>query len=716
MAIKKQAITYFNFSGGLNTESSPLNTKPGDADDILNTELGLDGSITRRRGVDFIAEKDAGGFYETNIEDLTAVFGTYADAVPAATPFNARSSDGRLLRYTILIVSQTVYIYSYDVFSDLSEVSSPVQTIDISSGSNIKSNHYKTRFVVNANRIYLLNKFIEFSYLEFDTDTNSFTFNTSSIFVRNLYGNPDPDTHRNHHDKSYGCIKSHSSSSTTEPGIGIDWEDYWVLDGSSDPNYNDWNSNLQTEKSNIVSLNKKLFGLEDSNITKPRNYAATFSAGRLWLSGIEAAPNTVYFSQTIVEDKHHNRMYQFADPLNRYDSAVVDTDGGTVIITGAESIVALAPFTNGVLILATNGIWFISSIEGFKTTDFSVDKLSSEGIAGEDAYALVEDKVVYFGDAGIFIITVSEVSPLPSIQSIDTKIKTFYQGIPVAQKQSGKASYNRAEKKLYFFTNFESQEWITDQNPNKQNTHARDMLVFNTQLGAWYKHSLLDDLVGTAVSIGDVFNVLGGDVIPTQVVDESDVDIVDESDELVFATRSILADKSISTTLVLMKQNGDGVDFSFGQLVGSSLTDFSLNIIDETSYDSYITSSQQILGDVIHKKQVPYITTIFDRVESGTIDDETGEDITPGGCLMSISYDFAITTAAAKFGTPRQVYLPHRWTTSYFNGQDPGIEVVRNKHKVRGRGSAFQIKFANDEDKDFKLYGFQVELTASRRV
>ncbi len=83
---------------------------------------------------------------------------------------------------------------------------------------------------------------------------------------------------------------------------------------------------------------------------------------------------------------------------------------------------------------------------------------------------------------------------------------------------------------------------------------------------------------------------------------------------------------------------------------------------------------------------------------------------------MSVYYNFATGPNSAKYGSSVQAYKPTKWSISYFDGSDPGIEVVKNKHKIRGRGDAFQLKFENDGDKDFKLYGFQIGVTSSRKV
>ncbi len=412
-------------------------------------------------------------------------------------------------------------------------------------------------------------------------------------------------------------------------------------------------------------------------------------------------------------------MYQFADPFNKYDSDVVDTDGGTIIISDADEIVRLESFGGGILVFATNGVWYVAGGGGgtFKATDFSVDKISDEGAAGESTVVSIENKVIYFGLSGVYLIGESDITGKPTPQNLSTqKIDSFYNSIPLYNKSIGKAIVNTSEKKLYFFTNFSSQTWGVERNKYSKNTHCRDILIYDINLSAWSKYSLEEDTEGTKVSIGDAFNIQGSSLDFSTVIDNSGDLVEDESANLVEAFGTTGVGTSVmKTTFLLMKISGNTLSFAFGRLEGDEYQDFSLNETDAETYDSYIDTAQQIYNDIMHKKQVPYLTTIFKRVEDNILDGN-GVDTNAGGCLYTAIWNWATNTQSFKYGTARQAYLPNKWNISYEDGSDPGLEVVKNKHRVRGRGNAIQLRFENDGDKPFRLYGWQMVVQTSRRV
>lgn len=794
MAVNKQSVSFFNFSGGLNTEATPISRGPNDAVDIENIDLDVDGSITRRRGLDFIAAKSDSTFYETSTFDYTSVFGTYVDEVPSVAIFSPVKSDGSTFTVVVAHIGNKIKIYDYENILDLANIDVIRQKFTLSEFSASQA-HTKTRFAIDRNRLFIINKDIPLSYIQYEQVTNKFSYNTADIFIRNTEGNAKPDDFVRQGGKTYSCINTHVSTTDNKPGTGDNWENFWTLIGSEDDNYpTAWAAKDTTQVSDrvvitLVEVEEQELGLaakyvciadhtsaasnkpgeganwedfweyeEDVSLgiglagqyypewSSGENYtttttsdtpnyfsnieslrgdslvpvgwdSATVSSGRFWLAGYNQEPNKIYFSQTITNDFQFNRMYQFADPLNTLDNETVDTDGGTIRITGAEIIYALAPFQGGVIVFANNGVWYVRGSGGvFKATDFSVDNVSSDGIVGPDAWASIDDKLVYFGVSNVYVIAAQDIDILPTTQVISEKISTFYSQIPLFSKQAGKAIYNPADKKLYFFTNFTAQEWSVDRNPNKQPTHFRDILILDARLKAWYKYTLSEDTVGNDVAVGDVFNIRGGSSGFATVVDNSNNLVEDELGNLVEAFNTQFNDSSILTNLLLIKKNSDNTDWAFGQLIGDTLQDFSLNTTDTESFTSFITTAHQDFGDVVHKKQSPYITTVFKRVESGVIDGITGEDITPGGCQFRTNYEYSTSSKSNKFGTLRAAYKPTRWTISYFDGSDPGIEVVKNKHKIRGRGNGLQLHFENDGDKDFKLYGFQIDVTASRKV
>jgi hypothetical protein len=61
-----------------------------------------------------------------------------------------------------------------------------------------------------------------------------YTYQNGGVWATGIQYGPN---HRTKHDGTwYECFKYHTSSSSTEPGTGADWEDYWELD----TNYTEW--------------------------------------------------------------------------------------------------------------------------------------------------------------------------------------------------------------------------------------------------------------------------------------------------------------------------------------------------------------------------------------------------------------------------------------------------------------------------------------------
>jgi hypothetical protein len=258
---------------------------------------------------------------------------------------------------------------------------------------------------------------------------------------------------------------------------------------------------------------------------------------------------------------------------------------------------------------------------------------------------------------------------------------------------------------------------MLDRNPDREPSNFRDFLILDVRLGAWYKHSLVADTAGSKVSVGTLFIVQGSGITDlADVVDGSGNQVVDGSSNQVVANNPTVTDNTTVLGTLFTKKNGDNVDYDFGYYTGGSLTDFSQNATDEETFTSTARMAHQVLGDVVHQKQSPYITTVFERIESFTDSDADGEDDTPGGCLMRVSYNFSTGSKAQKYGSQFQAYKPTQWAISYHDGSDPNVEVVTNKHRVRGRGPVLQVELENDPGKDFKLYGYQIEYSASRKV
>lgn len=710
--VQTQGFPLLKFSGGLNTEASPVNIEPTDATDIVNMTLGINGGFGPRQGFDFIAEQSAGGFYYTSSQDYTAT-GSFNDGAPAATVFTTMTATGDLKSFTVLHVGRELRIYDFSTITGIVEISTPYQVVDMTSYSSANAIFAKTKFLNDRNRLLVVNRYMTTGYLYLKSD-NTFEFVPITVFTRNLSGNPNPDSRVNLNGKSFICIKDHTASATNQPGVGAEWKIYWVLYGSkiidldsSDPNYvnHDWVSGT-AYYSNIEAVTTNYFT------------TATFSAGRLWLSGYGEKPNTIYFSQTVTDDLFYGRCYQFADPLSDVDSEPVDTDGGTLVVNGAERIISLLGFSNGILVFANNGVWYVggaSLSETFKATLFSVESISGSGIIGENNACVVEDTVIYFGYGGVYVLTKDDLVGRIKPKSISDKIQTLYTGLPLYVRKAAKAVYNNSERRVYYFCNLTSNSWIKNYNPTDQSTHFRDALVFDIRLKAWYKYQLKEDTVGSALAVGDVFVTQASQANVNLVTDNAGDIVENAADDLVYSDSAISNDAEVLNLLVLTKPNGTHLDIAFGKMGNGLHQDFAMKDDEAYTIDSVFLSAQLTFQAPIGKKQPPYAYFIFERVESGVLGDN-GEDITAGGAFLSVAADWASSAISGKYGDAVQIYRPNKFTVSRFGGISPAVDVVAIKERLRTRGNAIQFKITNDAAKGFYLYGVNFLISVTPRV
>jgi len=441
----------------------------------------------------------------------------------------------------------------------------------------------------------------------------------------------------------------------------------------------------------------------------------TLSNSRVWLSGCSGYPNTVFFSQIIVNGDEYVKMYQEADPYSSTDNAIVATDGGTITITEAEKIIALANLGNGIVVLANNGIWYIGGPNGFNPLNYSINKISDVGIAGTTTWCYVEQQIVFFGNNDIYTILQGTSLETPEVSPIGSKALSLYNSITLYNKESGVAVYEPNLKKVFFFTNFSTYDWQVTRRYDNHHSMLRDVLVFDVRLAAWSKYSLSADTDGSKVSIGYAAILSGGRIDTASVVDSSGATVVDSAGDTVTIQDKTITNSSKVLNLLFMKKNSNTWSIGIGELTSSGLVDFEMSSTDEESNSSYITGSYQIFNDVAHRKFTGYLIPLFKRIESGVLD-ANGEDITPGGCKYRVDYNWAINSNSKSYGTLRDAYIPYKYITSRYDGADPGDEIVSSLLKLRGSGSSFKVHFESDGDKDFKLYGWQIMINTKPRI
>jgi len=705
-----QGLPLLRVNGGLNTNASPINTESVDASELINFDTEVPGGLRKRRALDFLAEKQAGGFYLEGTKDFTLGDG-YAVPSPSFYIFTVAETD-TYQKYLILHEDDKFLFYKLESIYDLSEISTPFQTITVDpTYIDGDPSLFHTSYSVDRERLFILNSAISPGYFYFDLLTSQFSFVPITIFTRNL--DSGVSTLVNHNNVAYSCLVAHTSDATNEPGEGEDWKVYWYRFGAyaDDPD----------PETNVNRVSDWEIGKDYvTNIEAVQGTFTTtaFSSGRFWIAGNAAFPNTVYFSQTIDKDiSNYGWMFSKADPINRYDSDPAKNDGGTLEINGMERIIGLTEFDQGLLIFASNGVWRIkgSSLSGgFTATDFSVDKVNDSASAGEFCTVKVEDNVFMFGYGGVFSFKADSLTGTIKHETVSIKIDNFYQKLSVTAKSSGKALYNPSLRKVYFLTNFNDYAWYKEGNVNSQPSKFKDALVFDIQSQAWTKYSLEEDDADERISIADMLSIALPQATSKIISDNRGTLITSSSGNNLTSLDTDQPENEFVNLFLFVKRRNEFSDLAIGIETEDHRSDFFLSDADKSDYISKFITAPFTFDNLINKKQVPYAYFVFERTETGTV--INNEDLKASGCLFTTAFDWATGPRNKKYGVQRQIYRPSKWNISRYDGAALDKEVVTVKEKIRGRGNTVQFVFENDGSKDIHLYGMHLTMSASGRV
>jgi hypothetical protein len=173
----QQNKQYLNFVGGLNTESSPLAFPEGAAKSLDNVDLLRDGSIKRRRGIDY----ESSGRLSTS----TFAHGTY-DTL-AVTTHEWESVDGQDdLNFLVIQVGGTLHFHDLGADSLSTGV---VGTLDL---TPINTDPLFTKEPIDSasgkGKLFIVGRYISPAYIQYDRDTDTFTGVKITVKIRDIEG------------------------------------------------------------------------------------------------------------------------------------------------------------------------------------------------------------------------------------------------------------------------------------------------------------------------------------------------------------------------------------------------------------------------------------------------------------------------------------------------------------------------------------------------
>lgn len=445
-----------------------------------------------------------------------------------------------------------------------------------------------------------------------------------------------------------------------------------------------------------------------------------FCFGRLWVSGEEnkKRPNGVYFSKIIQKPEDAGVFMQENDPTSEHFNELLATDGGVIYITEAANISRLIPFGSGLLVMATNGIWFIYGAGvGFTATDFSVEKVSSTGIIGPSTVVATDQAVVFFANNSIHVVTLPEANiQLPTIVDVaEKRILSYYATIDKAAREKANACFDPVTKKVFW-------SWLEEEAYDypHYNSFYNRILIFDTRTAAFNKYSFTVDL-DEDFALGPAFarrTLTPGQSNVSVVLDDGDPVVLDSGSEVVVPSSTGSIGQDILNSIKIVMLSGSEASVRIGEFNDTSFMDYaSLPGADESNYTSYIVTGDETLGDLQRNKQATYLYSFFRRTETGFTVNEDDDLIAlnPSGCTVRARWDWNNTAAGGRWSDSQRAYRYRRPYSpeSIDDTYDTGEEIVATKLKIRGKGRALALKYESVEGEDFQLLGWAIPYTVS---
>lgn len=420
-------------------------------------------------------------------------------------------------------------------------------------------------------------------------------------------------------------------------------------------------------RSNISGLNV------NDTITFIRPKTGTWFQGRVWYAGVDDSSVTIgdaphyswseniYFSQIVQSPSQFGKCYQTNDPTSENLFDLLASDGGVITIQGCGSIYKLFPIQNGLLVFATNGIWFITGSQGigFSATDYTITKISSVQSISSTSFVNVLGFPMFWNTEGIYTVTPSQQGGGLEVNNLCIgTIASYYATIPDLSKRFVRGDYDplNYEIKWIFKSTFETN--LTDR-------YSFDrVLNFNTASKAFYPYSIdnsfntINDVKYIAPTISGIFpgimkytssypSVVGGGVYSFTFAEEND----------------------FTNWVDFFSYNNVGID-----------------------YNSFFTTGYKLRGQAQRKWQPGYVY-MYQNTE------------VPTAYKIQGIWDFASNSNSGKYSSEQLVTTG---LTRFNNGY--------RRIKIRGNGVSLQIKVSSATGLPFNILGWSMFETQNAGV
>ena len=702
-----------NFVKGLVTEAAELTFPEGASVDELNCDLRRDGTRRRRLGVE----------YETG-NTLSSY--TLSNAEQTATGSWVNVGGNADLEFLVFQKGATLYFYNKGAlpYSDQVE-SNSVNLASYEQSGSAGADTAKCQFTSIKGTLVVSSPQINTIAIQYSSGT--FTVTQISFEVRDFEfqgttseyyeEKSSPSQNRKYDTLNAGWVGTKGSAALTTwaaansskyPPLTHPW--YAGKDSDGDFDAAEWDriyggTTLTGNGHFILDFFTKdratASGL--SGLTKPtdaevsRFRCAESFSGRVFYAGIDSAENagTIVFSKLVETVDDLGICHQQNDPTAEYLSDLFDTDGGVIRIPDAVKIQRLYSYQNSLFVFAENGVWQISGVDGiFRASSFSVNRVTRVGILQPQTFVEAEGVPFWWSRFGIHTLTTDPVSGQGQEQNLTIPtVQTFWDAIDADAKLKVTSVYDAINKRIY---------WGYPDKDEAVASKLNNFLILDVPLQAFFPWKISDQTSNTDCVVGLAFySGYGASEVALDVTSNSGADDVVTSNGNDVVSTQISNTNTGDPAIVLICREGSNNKVTFGAFTGITFLDWT-----NTNYSSFAETGYDFMGDVITKKNAPYIVTYCRVTETGFTGNENDgyEPIRPSGLKVSAAWDFA-----ESFGTSQQVYrlkfpvFPNNSDLSDFNYPD---DVITSRTKIRGHGRSMRVKYESEQGKDFLLLGW----------
>ena len=693
-----------NFVRGLVTEAAELTFPEGASVDELNCDLRRDGTRRRRLGVEY-ETGNVFSSYTLGDAEQTATGSWVNVGGNADLEFLVFQKGARLyfynkgeLPYSDQVESNSVNLASYEQAGSNGADTAKCQFTSIKGNLVVSSPEINTIAIQYSSGTFTVTQIsFEIRDFEFQGDTSTYFDNDSS-----------PSQDRKYDAQNAGWNTGNGAPTDLTKRLTHPW--YAGKDSNGDYDSAEWEkiyggTTLTGNGHYILDFFTKnrgsasgLSGLTKMTDTESSRFrcAESFS-GRVFYAGIDSAENagTILFSKVVETVDDLGICHQQNDPTAEYLSDLYATDGGELRIPDAVKIQRLYAYQNSLFVFAENGVWQISGVDGvFRATEFSVNRVTRVGMLQPQTFVEAEGVPFWWSRFGIHTLTTDPVSGQGQEQNLTIPtVQTFWDDIDSDAKLKVTAVYDAINKRIY---------WGYPNANETVESKINNFLILDVPLQAFIPWKISDQASNTDCVVGLAFySGYGASEVALDVTSNNGVD-----DVVTSAGDDVVSTQVSNTTtgdaaIILICREGSNNKITFGAFTAIDFLDWG-----DTNYTSFAETGYDFIGDVITKKNAPYIVTYCRVTETGFTGNETAgyEPIRPSGLKVSAAWDFA-----EDFGTSQQVYrlkyplFPDNSNLSDFNYPD---DVITSRVKIRGHGRSMRLKYESEQGKDFLLLGW----------